>query len=144
MEIDRLQPEDLGALGELFRQFWGESSSLDKMGATFARLAANPAYHLVAARQDGRLVGFAMGIVCEELYGECRPFMVVEDVVDDRGLRREGAGSALMRELEAIARATDCCQIIFVTEADRTGAQRFYQSLGYAHEPYRGFKKRII
>ncbi len=70
MQIKRLTEFDLGALAELFRQFWNEGSSLEKMQSTFSRISANPAYILLAARQDGGLVGFAMGIVCEELYGE--------------------------------------------------------------------------
>ena len=34
-------------------------------------------------------------------------------------------------------------EVAFVTEAERTGAQRFYKSLGYEFESYKGFKKRI-
>ena len=143
MKISRLSEQDLPSLADMFRQFWGETSSLEKMRATFSRLVANPAYILLAARENGRLTGFVMGIVCEELYGDCRPFMVVEDLIVDEKQRRKGAGSALMSELEKCAIDHDCCQIIFVTEADRTEAHRFYKSLGYESEPYKGFKKRI-
>jgi len=84
-----------------------------------------------------------MGIVCEELYGECRPFMVVEDVIVDQNHRRQGIGSLLMRELERRAIVRDCAYIIFVTEQDRTTAHAFYASLGYSPDKYRGFKKRL-
>jgi len=143
MKIERLTEYDLTPLAELFRQFWGEKSSLEKMRSTFSRLATNPAYILLAAKQNDSLIGFAMGIVCEELYGDCKPFMVIEDLIVDKNQRRNGVGSALMRELEKAAIDHDCCQIIFVTEAERTGAQRFYKSLGYEFESYKGFKKRI-
>jgi hypothetical protein len=33
-----------------------------------------------------------MGILCEELYGQCRPFMAVEDVIVDQAHRRRGIG----------------------------------------------------
>lgn len=143
MRIQQLAEQDLSALAELFKQFWGENSSLEKMRETFVRLAANPSYILLAAKQDARLIGFAMGIVCEELYGECRPFMVMEDLIVDGNRRRGGVGTALMQELEKCARKRDCCQIIFVTEANREESLKFYQALGYEFEPYKGFKKRI-
>jgi predicted N-acetyltransferase YhbS len=83
------------------------------------------------------------GIVCHELYGQCRPFMVVEDVIVDRDHRRRGIASDLMRTVERTAIARGCSHIIFVTEARRTDAHRFYQSLGYRADTHKGFKKRL-
>ena len=143
MDISNLTEHDLSSLADLFRQFWGKNSSLEKMRATFARLATNPAYILLTAKQEERLVGFVMGIICEELYGDCKQFMVIEDLIVDKKQRRNGVGSALMQELEKSAIAYDCYQILFVTEEDRLEAHQFYRSLGYKFEPYKGFKKRI-
>jgi ribosomal protein S18 acetylase RimI-like enzyme len=143
MKIEKLTEYDIAPLAELFQQFWGEKSSPEKMRSTFSRLATNPAYILLTAKQNDRLVGFAMGIICEELYGNCKPFMVIEDLIVDKNQRGNGVGSALMRELEKSAIDHDCCQIIFVTEANRTEALGFYRSLGYEFEPYKGFKKRL-
>lgn len=107
------------------------------MCETFFKLVKNPSYILLAAKQDGQLVGFTMGIICEELYGDCRPFMVMEDLKVDKNQRRSGIGAALMRDLEKCAIDHDCCQIIFLTEADRSDALRFYGSLGFDYEPYK-------
>jgi GNAT superfamily N-acetyltransferase len=143
MKVTELIESDLEALAGLYKQFWGEDSSLEKMHATFQSLRTNPNYIFLVARRDGRLAGSVMGIVCEELYGECKPFMVVEDVIVDQNHRRQGVGSLLMRELERLAISRDCAYIIFVTEQDRTTAHQFYESLGYNPDKYRGFKKRL-
>ena len=143
MKIGRLIEDDLAPLSKLFEQFWGEESSLEKMKLTFSRLKSNPAYILLTAKQDRKLMGFAMGVICEELYGDCSPFIVMEDLIVDKNHRRNGAGSALVRELEKYAIGFKCCQIIFVTESDRADAHQFYKSLGYDFEPYKGFKKRM-
>lgn len=143
MDIASLQEADLPALAELFTQFWGESSRVDAMRAAFRRMAANPAYVLLAAKQDGDLAGFGMGIICQELYGECRPFMVVEDLIVADTHRRSGAGTLVMRALEAVAVAKECCQIILVTENDRTAAHALYASLGYRCDGYVGYKKKL-
>jgi ribosomal protein S18 acetylase RimI-like enzyme len=143
MRILDLTEQDLEPLAGLYRHFWNEESDVTRMTTAFQRLAGNPDYIFLGAKLDGKLVGSVMGIVCEELYGQCRPFMVVEDVVVDEGSRRRGVGSQLMRELERRAAGRGCRSIIFVTEQDRTSAHRFYESLGYSCDKYQGFKKRL-
>jgi ribosomal protein S18 acetylase RimI-like enzyme len=143
MEIRNLTEHDLADLAVLYEQFWGETSSLEKMRVTFQTLKKNPNYIFLAAEKRGRLVGSVMGIVCEELYGNCQPFMVVEDVIVDKNHRRLGIASSLMRSLERRAAENNCGYIIFVTESERTDAHRFYESLGYKSDAYKGFKKRL-
>ena len=143
MQIRELMSDDLEALDGLYRQFWGQPSCLPKMWATYQRLSMSPNYIFLVAEKNGHLAGSVMGIVCEELYGDCRPFMVIEDVIVDGDCRRDGIGSALMRELEERALKADCSYIIFVTETTRDEAHRFYASLGYETDAYKGFKKRL-
>lgn len=143
MDIRRLEEDDLEDLASLYKQFWGEESSPVKMQETFQRLKRDPNYIFLVAEQRGQLVGSVMGIICEELYGQCRPFMIIEDVVVDRKNRRKGIATLLMRELEARAAGIDCSYIIFVTESTRSEARKFYESLGYDAESYHGFKKRL-
>lgn len=144
MNIEKLSEHDLPELAELFKQFWGENSSLETMRTTFSRLVENPAYFLLAAKLDGKLAGFIMGVVCEELYGDCQPFLVMENFVVDKNSRKAGIGAALMKTLEQSAIERGCSQIIFLTEANRPDAIGFYRSQGYDHEPYKGFKKQFV
>ena len=143
MGIRALQETDLEELAELYVQFWGETSCLEKMQKTFRRLNENPDYIFLVAEHKGHIAGSLMGIICEELYGDCRPFLVIEDVIVDRNFRHTGIGSALIRKIENCAISRNCNYIIFVTESERTEAQPFYQSLGYSPDAYRGFKKRL-
>jgi len=143
MEIRKLTEDDLVSLAVLYQQFWDEVSSLEKMRTTFQRLKRNPNYILLVADQQNNLVGSVMGIICEELYGDCKPFMVVEDVIVDKRQRRLGIASSLMKELERCASENNCNYIIFVTESERTEAHRFYESIGYKSDAYKGFKKRL-
>ena len=98
--------------------------------------------HIVLAAEDGgRLVGSVMGVVCEELYGDGRPFLVVENLIVDKGQRRKGAGR-MLRELEKAAEARDCAQMILVTEEERADACGFYEAYGFDRR-HRGYKKTI-
>ncbi len=144
MEIKNLSEDDLPSLAKLYELFRNEQSSVEKMQSTFVRLRDNPNYILLAAKQDGRLIGSVMGVVCDELYGECKPFMVVEDVVVDNNHRRKGAGSLMMKELERRAIEKCCTYIILITEQARKTAHAFYKSLGFDGDVYKGFKKRLV
>jgi GNAT superfamily N-acetyltransferase len=143
VNIRKLAEDDLAALALLYKQFWGEESSLQKMRSVFQRLSRNPGYIFLVAETEHRVVGSVMGIVCEELYGECKPFMVVEDMIVDQHHRRLGIATLLMEQLEKHACDNRCAYIIFVTESNRADAHQFYQSAGYTVDAYKGFKKRL-
>jgi GNAT superfamily N-acetyltransferase len=75
------------------------------------------------------------------LFGKCKPFIVIEDVVVNESERRSGIGKALMVKLEEIAINKNCSYIFLLTDTDRPDAHYFYKLLGYKSEPYKGFKK---
>ena len=80
MALVALTEQNLPDLARPYRQFCGEESFLEDMRTTFRRLENDTNYILLGVREGGRLVGSVMGILCRELYGRCRPFMVVEEV----------------------------------------------------------------
>jgi GNAT superfamily N-acetyltransferase len=143
MEVIALTEQELPALSRLYRQFRGEESSPVDMRKTLRRLKKNRYYTLLGVKEEGRLVGSAMGVLCQELYGRCRPFMVVEDVIVDRAYRRRGIGTELMRAIEQEATRNHCSYIMLVTDADRRQALGFYEHLGYHPDRYRACKKYL-
>ncbi|MCE5315471.1 MAG: GNAT family N-acetyltransferase [Armatimonadota bacterium] len=142
--VRRLAEVDLLTLAGLYKQFWGEESCLEKMRTTFARLKDDPDYVFLVAQQQGDVAGSVMGIACHELYGDCNPFMVIEDVIVDKVHRRKGVGTALMSAVERWGIDNGCKYVIFVTESDRVEAHRFYESLGYELDAHKGLKKDLI
>ncbi len=143
MEITGLTIGDMAALSKLYSQFWGEESDIKKMERKFQELQKNASYLFLGARENGDLIGAAMGIVCEELYGACEPFLVVEDMVVDKQHRKKGVGKLLFRALEAQAKSKGCAQVILVTEEARTDACAFYKSMGFHPTMHKGFKKKL-
>jgi GNAT superfamily N-acetyltransferase len=113
------------------------------MRIAFHSLESDTDYILLGVREEGRLVGSVMGILCRELYGHCRPFMVVEDVIVDQAHRRRGVGSKLMEAVEQEALRLDCSYIMLVADANRTDALGFYEHLGYHPDRYRACKKYL-
>ncbi|GAB6152916.1 GNAT family N-acetyltransferase [Desulfosporosinus burensis] len=98
---------------------------------------------LICAVENNQLIGSVMGVICGELYGECKPFMVLENMIVDNKYRNLGVGKALIFELERMAGDKDCTQIILITESNRIDACKFYESVGYNPDSHKGFKKKL-
>ena len=144
MIIRDLEIEDIESLSKLYYQFWSETSDEETMRGKFSQLQKNDAYIFLCAIENNILVGSLMGIVCEELYGDCRPFMVVENVIVDGNHRGKGFGKALLGELEKRAKAKDCTKIILVTETYRKDACGLYESVGFHPTANKGYKKMLL
>lgn len=143
MEIGRITEVDLPALAILYQQLQPNEPSVAKMQEALKVIQHNLNQVMLGAKINGQLIGSVLGIACPMLFGQCKSFLVVEDVVVDANHRRMGVGTALMRAIERYAVERHCSYIMLITDTDREGAQRFYAALGYQTEPYKGFKKAI-
>lgn len=143
MQIRKMFKEDIPGLALLYKQFWNEDSSIDLMEKKFIELQNNPKYIFLSAIEGNDLVGSVMGVICDELYGDCKPFLIMEDLIVDHKYRRKGIGKALITEIERQAIEHDCYQILFITENDRTDTIAFYESLGFNSSTHKGFKKSL-
>jgi len=143
MIIRRMISDDIPKLAQLYEQFWNEKSSVEKMLKVFEKISRNETHVLLSAIENGELIGSVMGIVCEDLYGDCRPFMVLENMIVDEKHRRKGVGKALISRLEKEAADLSCSQIILVTETNRISTCNFYVSAGYSPDAHKGFKKKL-
>jgi phosphoglycolate phosphatase len=142
MRVTDITAEQLPALAGLYAVLSHLPEDVARMSGIFDRMAANPDYHLLGATLgEGRLVGTLLGVVCLDLVGPCRPFMVVENVVVAARYRRHGVGRRLFQEIERRARARDCFYLMLVSGPGREDARAFYSAQGYFESA--GFKKRL-
>ncbi|OWR27192.1 GNAT family N-acetyltransferase [Saccharibacillus sp. O23] len=142
IEIRKIRTGDLPQLAELYGELVEEKSGGPKMRETFARIEADDRYVLLGAFEGERLAGSAMAVFCYDPIGDCRPFMVVENVIVSERFRGKKAGRLLMEELERLAKERSCGYAILVSSGFRKEAHAFYESLGYT-EDVRGFRRRL-
>ncbi|MDT8903420.1 N-acetyltransferase family protein [Anaeroselena agilis] len=138
-----LAESDLPALIALFAELTDELTDYAPMAANFRAMSAGDSYILLGAKLEGELVGFVMGIICLDIVGCCRPFLVVENVIVAKAARRQGVARRLWDELEAEARRRGCYYVFLVSVDWREDAHRFYASVGFAPDKYKGFKKYL-
>ena len=143
MILRKLNEHDIPGLALIYKQFWNEESSIDKMVSLYKKLMLDENYIILCAVSENRLVGSIQGIICYELYGDCKPFLVVENMIVDKEHRRKGVGKLLFNELEDYARQNECYQILLITERDRNDACGFYENVGFSKGKHAGFKKPL-
>jgi ribosomal protein S18 acetylase RimI-like enzyme len=143
MKIDTVSKEDLPSLADLYQQLLPNTPSLDKMEKVVESNSSNSNHIVLVAKEDGKIIGSLFGSCCEMLFGDCKSFMVVEDVIVDNEYRGKGVGSQLMTEIENRAKNNNCSYIMLITDSDRIDSQKFYNSLGYKSSEYCAFKKHL-
>lgn len=141
--IQQIKTEDLEDLCELFDELISEKTNYTKLVDVFQSIENNDNYIILGAFNEDGLVGTLMGIICHDFVGECKPFMVIENVIVSNHARRQGIGKKLMLEIERIAKVRDCYYIILVSGEQRKEAHVFYEKLGFKDEKVEGYRKHI-
>lgn len=82
MIVRDMEKSDIPQLARLYNQFWdGDTSQVETMYSKFEKLQGNGTHILLSAVEGHRLVGTVMGVICEELYGKCKAFLVLENLI---------------------------------------------------------------
>ena len=77
----RICETDLIELSGLYEELTNKKTDIQKLKDSFQWINANPDYLLLGAKRDGLLVGSLLAILCHDVVGDCRPFMVLENVI---------------------------------------------------------------
>ncbi|MFD3274546.1 GNAT family N-acetyltransferase [Paenibacillus dendritiformis] len=97
IRIAPVTADQLEELAALYTELEGNVTNRERLREKFALLQDHPDYLLLGAvHESGRLVGSVMGITCQDLTGNCRPFMVLENMIVTEALHRSGIGQMLL------------------------------------------------
>lgn len=141
--IRSIKENELLALSKLYQELMGLQTNQSKLEQVYRTIQHSEQYIILGAFDEEQLVGSLMGIICHDLVGDCKPFMVIENVIVSPVARRQGVGKKLMQEIENMARQRDCYYIIFVSGEQRKEAHQFYERLGFKDEKVEGYRKHL-
>jgi len=142
--VVKLVSYDLPALATLYEELTGRPTDLEAMRANHREMESNQDYILLGVKtENGDLVGSALGIVCRDIIDQCKPWMVVENVIVAGHARGQGVGKLLMNALEDIARSRGCSYINLTSSIKRPDAHHFYEAIGYADNLVKAFRKNL-
>jgi len=92
--------------------------------------------------EDGdtkRLCGSVLAMIHDDFCEECRPFMLIENVVTHPDYRGKGVGRKMFEYIEKWGRAQHVSYAILCSGLNRQGAHKFYPAIGY--DEIKGFRK---
>lgn len=141
---DNITISDLEELSLLLEELTEMETNKEKMLENFQWIESNKDYILLGAKYNDDLVGTLMAIICKDLVGEYRPFMVIENIVVKSTMRGKKIDKTLMNKIKKIAIERNCYYIMFVSSIHRKNAHKFYESMGYDLDCIQGFKKILV
>lgn len=134
---------DVEAMDKVMQVISDKSKNLEKMSALMEKLRHDPQKYLLAAfdPETGVLCGSLLGVVFEDICDDGRPILLVENVAVLEEYQGKGVGRQMFEEIERWGREMDCHYEILVSGMGRTGAHKFYNTLGFIEA--KGFKKYL-
>lgn len=129
--VRRLEISDKERWLELFKAyivFYESELSADQFELTWTRLHSDFNMHGLVAEQGGRVIGIAHYLFRPSTWAE-KDFCYLEDLFVDPEVRGTGAGRALIKALEDIARATGSERLYWTTAPDNSTARALYDKV---------------
>ncbi len=114
--------------------------SLESARRVFKQMALYPMYKVYVAEGEDRIAGTYALLIMDNLANGGLPSGIVEDVAVLRSCQGHGVGKAMMESALATCRSHKCYKMALSSNAVRTGAHRFYESLGFVRH---GFSYRV-
>ncbi len=97
----------------------------------FRAMLELPQYYIFVAEDDsGQVVGL-LSMSHRWTLWHTGPCALIEELVVDQGVRRQGIGSSLIRAALEWAKAQECSEVEISTDQDNVKAQALYQRMGF-------------
>lgn len=103
---------------------------LDVVSSRLATMSAeHPHYQLYGVFVNGALAGVAGAWIGTRIW--CGRYLEIDNLVVDPELRSSGAGTALIRHLEALGHERGCSVLVMDSYAGNRASHRLYHRLGF-------------
>ncbi|HMN78907.1 MAG TPA: GNAT family N-acetyltransferase [Burkholderiaceae bacterium] len=107
--------------------------------AQWSHVLDQPHIRIVVAEQEGLLAATCMLALIANFGSGGRPIGLIEHVITLPRFRGKGLAAAVMRFALDCAWTHECCKVMLLSGAQRDGAHRLYESLGFRGDVERGF-----
>jgi GNAT superfamily N-acetyltransferase len=134
VRIREAGPDDVPALRALLAQLAEPGTvgpDVAQAATLLARIQSSPDHRIYLAECAGEPAGAYALLIMTSLAHPGRPAAIVEDVVVDAAQRGRGIGRQMMADAIARARARHCYKLALSSNAQRSDAHRFYETLGF-------------
>lgn len=141
--IRKATVDDIPGLDKVMQVISDGPGDREKMARLIRKISQDEQKYLLVAidRENNEIVGSLLGVVFEDICGDCRPILLVENVAVLEKCQGNGVGRRMFEEIESWGRKMDCHYEMLVSGMNRVGAHKFYERIGF--EQVKGFKKYL-
>ena len=141
--LDPQNANDIAQFNALMDDLTCHAADQELLRHNVAAANANPDKYLMVAEDTdtGALCGSLFSMVFDDFCDQCRPVMLVENVVTGSQHRGKGVARAMFAAIEDWGRSKQAAYIILCSGNNRHAAHQFYKAIGY--EEIKGFKKYL-
>lgn len=101
------------------------------VATAWSAVIEQPTRHVLVAEAVGLVVGTIDCMVVSNLTHDGRPYIVVENVVVDRGWRRRRVATQLLEAVIELARDLGCYKLQLMSHRERRQAHAFYERMPF-------------
>lgn len=94
-------------------------------------ILADPAQHYLVGTAGDHVVSSCVLVVVQNLTRSARPYGLIENVITHPDYRRQGYGTALLKQSINIAREINCYKIMLQTSRQDENVWQFYENAGF-------------
>lgn len=127
--IRLLEPAETNSALDLL-QHLNPGVARDELGRRLhAMRSDHPHYQLHGAFDGARLCGVAGCWIGTRIW--CGRYLEIDNLVIDPAMRNSGAGTAMIRHFEELARLADCAVVLLDSYTSNHASHRLYHRLGF-------------
>lgn len=141
MFFRKAEPKDAELLQVFMEELVNAPGNIELIRKKLQKIEDLDNYYLCLACEEDKILGTAMGILCEDICEDCRNFLVIENVFVREECRGLGVAAKIFQELENWGKNNNAYYSILVSEDKRERAHAFYEKAGY--KKMGGFKKML-
>ncbi|SDQ27242.1 GNAT family N-acetyltransferase [Carnobacterium viridans] len=133
IRVRDMQLIDAEAINLLNTESLGYDISIEITKKQMEKLLINPNHHIFyIAEEEELVVGYVHAELYETLYSE--PMLNVLALAVNQTYQKKGIGKQLMQKIEQAASERDLVGVRLNSGETRTGAHKFYESIGYSSD----------
>ena len=145
VEIRDLVRDDLPRLLAAYRDLLPDDEATPPRTETeplWDEILANPSLLYLGAFVGQDLLATCTAAIIPNLTRGLRPYAVIENVWTSPSVRRQGHGTAVMREMVDRCWAAGCYKVMLLSAVHRGGAHEFYERIGFDKNAKQAFVVR--
>ena len=143
IEIRKATVKDISGLHEVMKVISDNGVNAGLAPKLIEKISENEEKCLLVAvdKETDTIVGSIFGMVFEDICGEGRPILLVENVAVLENMQNKGIGKLMFDAVEDWARRFNCHYEMLVSGNARIGAHKFYKKIGF--DEVKGYKKYL-